>query len=96
MLVPCKSINFDLVEARGKLRAFIICDIQELVDTSIQSVMLSLSKEDGMIEKALLLAFVALAMFTAVSEIGNQLSKNYTLLECKWSGKTICIIHDPN
>lgn len=47
-------------------------------------------------EKALLYVVVALLAVTAISQVGSALSKMMTKTECAWSGKTICIIEDPN
>ena len=47
-------------------------------------------------EKALLYVAVALAAMMGISAVGSALSKMMTKTECAWSGKTICVIEDPN
>jgi Flp pilus assembly pilin Flp len=49
-----------------------------------------------MIEKALLLACVALMAVLGISAIGSSISKMMTKTECAWAQKTICVIEDPN
>ena len=49
-----------------------------------------------MVEKALLLACVALMAIVGVSAVGSAVSKMMTKTECAWSGKTLCVINDPN
>lgn len=49
-----------------------------------------------MVEKALLLACVALLAIAGISQVGSALSKLFTQTECAVSGKVICIINDPN
>lgn len=49
-----------------------------------------------MIEKALLLACIAVVLIIGISAVGSSLSRMMTKTECAWSGKTLCIINNPN
>jgi Flp pilus assembly pilin Flp len=49
-----------------------------------------------MVEKALLLAVIAVTMMLGLMSLGNQMNRFYTKLECTMSGKVICIIDAPN
>lgn len=49
-----------------------------------------------MIEKTILIACVAITIFLAVGAVGSQISRMMTETECAMSGKTVCIIEDPN
>lgn len=48
-----------------------------------------------MIEKALLIAAIAIAALIAISSVGSGISKMMNRTECAWSGKTVCIPEEP-
>ena len=49
-----------------------------------------------MVEKALLLVGIVIAIILAVSSVGSALSVMMQKTECAWGKKTLCIIDDPN
>lgn len=49
-----------------------------------------------MIEKALLLACIAVMLLLGISYVGSSLNRMMVKTECVMSSKVICIINDPN